>query len=461
MITFLLCAVGISSFGCASESDSLELSENQIVTVQRGDLIIDITAAGNLTLSRTEDLIFDLFYQEATVEEVFVEEGDTVEQGQLLATLDISEWEDELSTLEAQVTMAERELAEKERDLLQKKIDLINAEIDLEEAEDAWLETISVGRKVLRLEQRLEWYLENDPGETEKINEIKQELEWRWNDFFSVASDSDEVTIKEMELELAQARLEDTETAIEDAREALADAQEELDEANSQSPEVRATFDGFVTMINVEGGDEVLSGTVAVQIADPNQFEADIMVSEMDILQVKLGVEAWVQVDAMQGISLPATVTHISPTATIQSGVVNYEVKVEIESVEAVTQERQRLEEHQEQIPAMVSKNFQLREGLTVTVSILVDERNDVLLVPNAAIISSGGQTYVQVVLPDGLTEERTIQTGISNWQYTEVTDGLSEGEEIIVPQGTTTTTSTTSQQGPSGIPIPGMGRHP
>ncbi len=95
-----------------------------------------------------------------------------------------------------------------------------------------------------------------------------------------------------------------------------------------------------------------------------------------------------------------------------------------------------------------------------MTVSIIVDERNDVLLVPNSAITSSGRQTYVKVVSPDGVIEDRLVTTGISDWQYTEVTDGLIEGEQVIVPQGTTTMPST-SQQGPSGgIRIPGMGGH-
>ena len=448
LTVFILVGLVVLTIGCSSESEEAELTENQIITVQQGDLTIEITAVGNLALSHTEDLDFDLFYTEATVEEVLVEEGDTVEQGQLLATLDTSEWEDELSALEDQVTAAERELTAKERDLIQKRINLINAEIDLEEAGDAWLETVSAGRKVLRLEQRLEWYLENDPEEVEKINEIKQEIEWRWNEFFRVASDSDEVTIKEMELELAQAQLEDAQISIEDAREALEDAQEELDEANSQSPEVRATFDGFVTMVNVEGGDEVLSGTVAVQIADPEKFEAQVLVSEMDIFQVKLGGEATVQIDAMPMLTLPAKVTHISPTATISSGVVNYKVKVEVESLQTFMQEQQRPEEQQEQIPAMVSENFQLREGLTVTVSILVEERNDVLLVPNSAIAAQGTENYVQV-LKDGVAESRAIKTGISDWQYTEVIDGLSEGEQVVIPVGTTTTTTTPQQRGP------------
>ena len=84
-----------------------------------------------------------------------------------------------------------------------------------------------------------------------------------------------------------------------------------------------------------------MTGTVAVQIADPAKFEAEIMVSEMDILQVKEGGEARVEVDAMSGLTLPAKVIHISPTATIQSGVVNYKVKVEVASLEEMIQGQQ------------------------------------------------------------------------------------------------------------------------
>jgi hypothetical protein len=208
-------------------------------------------------------------------------------------------------------------------------------------------------------------------------------------------------------------------------------------------------------------------------------------------------------------VSLPAEVTFISPTATIQQGVVNYRVKVEVESLEATMLERQeaihetmpdissgeipeRMQEAIEQgiitqeqidemmemreqmqagempfqpgtewgdvsspqesgqLPTITFEDFQLREGLTVTVSIIVDERNDVLLVPNSAITSSGRQTYVKVVLPDGTIEDRRVTTGISDWQYTEIVEGLSEGDNVFVPEGTTTT-STTSTPQPGG----------
>ena len=421
MLTLVICVVGLLSLSCASESDSVPASQ-KVVAVQRGDLVIDITASGNLALSLTEDLAFEI---SGTVEEVMVEDGDSVEEGQLLAKLDTSEWEKELITLE---------------------YNLLQAELALEKAEEQTSTSIT-GDTVVR-----------------------------------ESTDPKEIKAKELQVELAEARLA---------------------EALDASPEITAPFDGFITRVNVEGGDEVMKGTVAVTLAAPDKFEADILVSEMDILQVKLGGEARVQVDAMQGMSLPAEVIHISPTAIIQSGVVNYKVKVEVQSLEELMQEqqaalqeamektaqgelperlKQAIEEgritqeqaeemmeqmqqgqggQQGQVPTAIPEDFQLREGLTVTVSIIVDERSDVLLVPNAAITTRGGQSYVHVLSQDNSIEERALQTGISNWQYTEVTSGLNEGEQVVVPQGTTNTTTTTkTQQAPrAGMMIPGMGK--
>ena len=103
------------------------------------------------------------------------------------------------------------------------------------------------------------------------------------------------------------------------------------------------------------------------------------------------------------------------------------------------------------QTPMAAMEDFQLREGLTVTVTILIDEATDVLLVPNAAVTTTGMQSTVEVLLASGETETRTVQTGLSDWQFTEITEGLAEGEQVLVPQGTATV-STTSSQRPGGI---------
>jgi len=130
------------------------------------------------------------------------------------------------------------------------------------------------------------------------------------------------------------------------------------------------------------------------------------------------------------------------------------------EQAEEMMKQGQQGQVGQPGMPLMTPENFQLREGLTVTVSILVDERNDVLLVPNSAITSSGRQTYVKVMLPDGTIEDRSVTTGISDWQYTEIVEGLNEGEKVVIPE-TTTTTSTTQQDRPGGImPFSGGGIH-
>jgi RND family efflux transporter MFP subunit len=432
LIILALCSVGILSLGCP-QPDTGSAPESQVVTVQRGNLTVDITASGNLMFSHTEDLAFEMA---GIVAEVNVQAGDSVKQGQVLATLDTTQRDENLKSLESGVLQAE--------------ISQKNAQLALDKAEDATV-TLITGDIV-----------------------------------YSSNYDDEQIEILKLSLELAKAR--------------LADAQKALTDAQNASPEIIAPFDGFISTVNVSAGDAGVSGngvpkgTVACQIVDPNKFEADILVSEMDIFDLEVGGDAAVQIDAMTSLTIPAKVTHISPTAAIQSGVVNYYVKVELESLEELWQERQAampdissgelpepikqaIEEGQmtqEEAEAMLEQmqqaqaeqqaaleNFQLREGLTVTVSIIIEEATDVLLVPNGAITTQGGQSYVQVVSSTGTIEKRTIKTGITDYTNTEVTEGLSEGEQVVVPQGTTSTT-TTQQQGPSGgMFIPGMGGPP
>jgi RND family efflux transporter MFP subunit len=421
LIALLLCSLGVVALNCGSKTSSTT-EQTQVATVQRGDLAVTITASGNLALSRTEDLAFEVA---GTVAEVLVAEGESVEEGQVLARLDTSAWDKELITLE--------------RNLLQAEINLENAELTLEEAEETTTTTV-------------------------------------FGDIQSTTTDPRQIDILELQVKLAQARFED--------------AQKALEEALDASLEITAPFAGFITKVNVEGGDEVLKGTVAVTLADPNKFEADILVSEMDISQVAVGGAATVEADAFPGVTLPAKVTHISPTATIQSGVVNYSVTVEVQSLEAITSGQstsQPAASSTESPPSeftppagftppegftppagftpptrerstattqttTIPENFQLRQGLTVTVSLIVRQATNVLLVPNSAITTEKGQSYVQVVSATGATEKRAIKTGITDYTNTEVTEGLSEGEKVVVKQGaSSTSTSTTQQQRPPG----------
>ncbi len=544
LVALVLGSVIIAMVGCASNTTETTPS-TMTATVSRGDVSIDITAAGNLALSHTEDLAIDLFYPagtKGTVGEVFVEAGDSVSEGDVLVTVDRSEWDEQLSDLEDQVTTQERNLlqaqinvstSEQNLKTAQATIEtretaILSAQISLQQAVDdlygalqavddqaiiaeyymarAWYDyaTTVLGKSggddddillaIERAEDRLDAarlaYDNLLAGRSGQEAELKQQIEIAQRNLEAAETDlknaQDAVQLSENSLTLNQGKLEDAEKALEDAKTKLAEAQ-------IYSPEIKAPFDGFVTVVNVEGGDEVLNGTIAATVADPEKFEANILVSEIDIMQVQVGGRATVQADALPGAVFPAIVTHVSPTATIQSGVVNYNVKVEVGNPDSVNftmsgtpseypnsgdgsvtlppKLQQAVDEGrltQEQAEEMMRsgppegftppegitfpggfgsqaqsqlssgldvQNAQLRDGLTVTVTISVAQAFDVLVVPNSAVMTQAGQSFVEVITGEGMTEMREVETGLSDWQYTEIVSGLTEGEQINVPR--------------------------
>lgn len=393
LMACILIALTVTPLGCSSGPGGTEATEYQTATVQRGDIAVDITASGNLELSDKRSLSFGTW---GTVGEVLVEEGDSITRGQVLARLDAPQ-------LEINVALAQLEL--------EQKINSSYSYTHLSDVPGTWLALDEVEASLTEAQQLLD---EGKIGEAQSsldqvklaVDKAKEKAEYRQTKLYLPRS------IRRLELQLDSA-----EAGLDEAR-------------------ITAPFDGIVIKVNVDAGQGVNADTVVMEVARATKFEVDILVSEMDIFQVGEGENATVQIDALPGMNLPAQVTYISPTATIASGVVNYEVKVEIQPLEAVAQKW-------------------LREGLSVVVSLPEEGRDDVLLVPNSAITTQGGQTYVQVVSPNGTAEERIIGTGISSWQYTEVTSGLSEGEQVVVPD-----TMTPQQEGSEGQWIQGGGPH-
>ncbi|RJQ39163.1 MAG: HlyD family efflux transporter periplasmic adaptor subunit [Dehalococcoidia bacterium] len=502
-LALLLGVWGLALAGCGSGGASAV--GGQLRTVERGDLKISVTGVGNLALSDKRDLAFEM---DGTVLEVLVEEAQSVEAGQVLVRLSASDWQEQLVALEDKVTAAERNVTAKgravtsaERTLAAKEQAVIQAERNVAAKELAVLQAqANLNNAQLSLEQTQA--ATTDPLQVEIKRLQVQVAQGNLEAARQALEDARTIDIDNARqaVEDARAQVGDAELAVQDAQKALSEARSNLDEARNKSPEITAPFAGFITRVNVSGGDEVKKGTVAVVLADPAKFEADIPVSELDILQIKLGGTAEVQVDAVSGVTLPARVTRISPTATISQGVVNYKVKVELLSTslaqaqsastpvpgaasdnvtgasgsflgrgnygdDGFTQEElsamlaQRQSGQLRQSAAQLLADLQLKEGLTVTVSIVTDSKANVLLVPNSAITTRGGQAFVQVPGADGALEQRAIQTGISDYQYTEVTGGLNEGEQVMVTTGTTaTTTSGQTGQRQGGTFVPGGG---
>jgi multidrug efflux pump subunit AcrA (membrane-fusion protein) len=87
---------------------------------------------------------------------------------------------------------------------------------------------------------------------------------------------------------------------------------------------------------------------------------------------------------------------------------------------------------------------------MTASATITIEQKENVVTVPNRAVQRQGREQFVNVVLPDGkTTERRVVTTGLVNDTNTEITDGLAEGESVMLP---TTTTRAPAVGGAGGL---------
>ena len=86
--------------------------------------------------------------------------------------------------------------------------------------------------------------------------------------------------------------------------------------------------------------------------------------------------------------------------------------------------------------------------GMNASVTIIVDQRQDVLMVPAQAIQTEGFESVVEVLEDDGATQKVVVETGLSDGTNTEIIEGLEEGQTVIVPGRAATSVQPTSGEG-------------
>ena len=101
------------------------------------------------------------------------------------------------------------------------------------------------------------------------------------------------------------------------------------------------------------------------------------------------------------------------------------------------------------------SATVQLRQGLSLTVNQIEQQKLNVITVPNSAIKTISGKTYVQVKTSSGTPEQREVTIGLKDYQNTEIVSGLTAGEVILITK-TSSTAKTTTTQAPGGFGIGG-----
>jgi HlyD family secretion protein len=193
-------------------------------------------------------------------------------------------------------------------------------------------------------------------------------------------------------------------------------AQVEQAQANVQSIRVNVAnatlsspIGGVVTVQNAKVGQIAGAGQTMVSIISANNFEVDTYVPETDIGKVAIGNTVTMTFDAFQGETFVGKVFYIDPAETIQSGVVDYLVKISFTKPDA-----------------------RIKSGLTANLDINTQTDANALVLPQFAIVQNASGTYVDVV-NNGVEAQVPVVLGIRDQNgNVEVSSGVTEGEQVI-----------------------------
>jgi len=182
---------------------------------------------------------------------------------------------------------------------------------------------------------------------------------------------------------------------------------------------IRAPVSGVVASVSTQVGETVAASFASptfVTIIDLDRLEIWAYVDETDIGRVDVGQAAVFTVDTYLDTEFTGTVTAIQPKAEIIDNVVNYVTLIEIGATQGRT----------------------LRPEMTTTVNILLEEREGVLTLPNGAVRRDSEGVYALLEDATG-PQRRAIRTGYRGSDFTEVLEGLHEGDVVLlgsVPNG-------------------------
>ena len=151
------------------------------------------------------------------------------------------------------------------------------------------------------------------------------------------------------------------------------------------------------------------NSVTAFTVSPDESMELAISVDELDILSISEGQSADITFDALEDQTFTGTVASISGTASVNGGVAKYTVKIE------------------------VPKDENMRIGMNASATIKVEDKQDILLIPSAALQERGDKTFVYTgQSEDGtLQDEAEVETGLSDGSNVEITGGLSEGDTV------------------------------
>ena len=230
----------------------------------------------------------------------------------------------------------------------------------------------------------------------------------------------DSVDKAKRDLDVARAQVQLGKAKVKEAVEKL-----KTHEVSLSYTKIYAPISGYVSTVSTQEGETVVSGlsaAILITIIDPSKLEMWIYVDETDIGRTKPGVKVEYWVDTYRDKRFTGKINMIYPQPEIKDNIVYYLAIVKIDQKDAAL----------------------LRPEMTTHVRIIVEEKTNVLVVPNSAVRFEEGKNVVYIARDKGKPERRAVTPGIRDDSFTEIVSGIAEGERIVIPVAKKAQTSST-----------------
>jgi multidrug efflux pump subunit AcrA (membrane-fusion protein) len=198
-------------------------------------------------------------------------------------------------------------------------------------------------------------------------------------------------------------------TDLADANVAQASAAVSVARANLTGTSIVAPISGVISQMDAKVGQTAVGGVTLVSLLSPNAYEIEAGVPETSIGKVAVGNKVDITFDALLGETFEGTVYYMDPAETITQGVVDYKVKVSLNTSDP-----------------------RIRSGLTANLDIRTRYKEKVVLLPQYAILENDKGTYVQV-MQGKTTVNLPVTLGIQDEQgNVEIVSGVVPGENVL-----------------------------
>jgi HlyD family secretion protein len=275
-----------------------------------------------------------------------------------------------------------------------------------------------------------------------------------------VISDA-EFEAAKLQFDQANANNETAQEQVNAASFSVNSAEAQLKQANDnlRKTTIYAPMDGIVSLVNVKLGERVvgtaqMAGTEIIRIADLSNMQAEVDVNENDVLRITTGDTADIEVDAYINKKFKGVVTQVSysSTSSVQqvistSQATNFTVKIKLLK-----------ESYADLIKPEIGKIFPFRPGMSATVDIKTESKQNVLTVPIQSVttreekdLKEKDEDYAKTakatktqadekkevkeivwVVENGKVKAKPVKTGIQDASYIEIISGLNEGESVV-----------------------------